>query len=136
MLNLFIASLANFDVTTWKYRIPKWFKNGTQSEEDGSGTKSDNFDFGNKVNLVCLKMRSSMMEREAQGLSPDGQFLLPVLSTFAKESPPKLENALTLIKSNAMSQSSTSRSGKQSVLLSEKAQSSIKVRPRSTKISL
>ena len=135
-LNLFIASLANYDVTLWKYRIPKWFKDRTQSEEKDSEQKCESFDFGRKVNLVCNEMRSSMMKREAQGLSPEGQFLLPILSTFAKESPPKLENALKLIKSNALSQPSSSRSGKQSVLLSEKAQSSIKVRTTNTKTSL
>jgi len=54
----------------------------------------------------------------------EGHFLLPILTTFAKEDPPKLEEALTLIKDNAVAKATLSDS-KKPPLFSEAAQSSI-----------
>ena len=69
-----------------------------------------------------------MLDAEKEGvittsgkIIKEGHFLLPILSTFAKESPPKLEEALSLIKNSASQVSKKSKS----VLLSEKVQSSI-----------
>ena len=78
-----------------------------------------------KVNKVCVKMREVMAGAERDDLSTSGSFLLPTLSTFAKESPPKLEEALTLIKNISPSKPST-YSKQKSALLSEHVQQSIK----------
>lgn len=124
-LNLFLASLQNFDITVWKYRIPRWLTFRDSEEERLESRMA--FDFETKVNQVCSKMRESMIQREAEGLAPKGQFLLPILSTFAKESPPNLQSALELIKSDAESVASTNVSKKsKSILLGDHAQSSIK----------
>ena len=130
-LNLFLASLQNYNVTEWKYKVPAWLcRKGhdeckTNSGDDTSGQPP--FDFSTKVNQVCSKMRSEMIQREEKGLSTEGQFLLPILSTFAKENPPQLQNALELIKQNAISKASAVQSSKKrSILLSDHAQSSIK----------
>ena len=50
--------------------------------------------------------------------------MLPILTTFAKEDPPKLEKALTLIKENAIAKSKQEAS-KKPPLFSDVAQSSI-----------
>mmetsp|Transcript_12116 Transcript_12116/g.18403 ORF Transcript_12116/g.18403 Transcript_12116/m.18403 type:complete len:1023 (+) Transcript_12116:1313-4381(+) len=122
-LNLFIASLANMDFTLWKYPVPKWFR---RRKIEGDPTDIDDplqFDFSTKVNKVCEKMRAAMIELEGSNEESGGQFLLPILSTFAKQEPPKLEDALTLVKNDAMNKPPSS--GTRSVLLSDKAQSSI-----------
>jgi elongator complex protein 1 len=123
-LNLFISCLHNWDTTKSKYSVSAWLPRLNQDEDDADG-----FDFAVKVNLVCSKLRSIMLRAEADGHTQggrpvgDGHFLLPVLSTFAKEDPPKLKEALTLIKENAISKHpATSR---KPPLFSERAQSSI-----------
>lgn len=122
-LNLFIACLQNVDVTQFRYRIPDWLE-----RRDCSIDKED-FDFGAKVNQVCKKLRTLMIEAENEGQTKGGKqvsaghFLLPVLSTFAKESPPKLEEALSLIKDNALAAHPSS--SRKPPLFGEKAQSSI-----------
>jgi len=115
-INLFLSSLIDVDTTLWKYPIPSWI----------GAEKS--LPLVDKVNKVCTKMRQVMLDAEKEGIITssgkiikEGHFLLPILSTFAKESPPKLEEALSLIKNSA---SQVSRKSK-SVLLSEKVQSSI-----------
>lgn len=123
-LNLFISCLQNWDSTNAQYRIPPWFH--LDAECDIEAKKL--FDFSTKVNQVCTKMRSVMLQAENDGFLQHGQavakghFLLPILSTFAKESPPKLEEALQLIKTNAGRSSSRS---KKPPLFSDTAQSSI-----------
>lgn len=89
-LNLFISYLQDVDFTATKYVAPSW---ATKTRE------TSDFNFDEKVNLVCTSMRASMLGSK-EGVQ---QFLLPILSTFAKQKPPKLEEALTLIMSETES---------------------------------
>ena len=116
-LNLFLACLQNLDITIWKYPIPKWL-----NDIDSAGMKNE-FNFATKVNGVCEKMRMAMIELESSGECDEGKYLLPILSTFAKQEPAKLEDALSLIKENAVKIPSTK--SMKSILLSDKVQSSI-----------
>ena len=118
-LNLFLSSLIDVDTTQWKYPVPSWIG------VDKSVPVVE------KVNKVCTKMRQVMLDSEKDGvvtssgkIVKEGHFLLPILSTFAKETPPKLEEALSLIKSNAPNDTSK-KSSRKSALLSENVQSSI-----------
>ena len=111
-LNLFISSLQNENVTQTKYPIPSWFK----SSDESTKSEKEKFDFNQKVNILCQTMRNVMME----STNAMEDFLLPILSTFAKENPPKLQDALTLIRDNT-----TSQSRSKNPLLSEKTQSAI-----------
>lgn len=110
------------DTTLWKYPVPTWIRRETI--ELRKTTESDS-----KVNRVCKKVREVMMNAEKEGTASsgiivkEGHYLLPILSTFAKEEPPKLEEALKLIKNNAPEGTIGKR--KKSPLLSEKVQSSI-----------
>ena len=123
-LNLFISCLQNWDSTSTQYRIPPWFN--LESEVDVESKKL--FDFSTKINQVCTRLRSVMIETAKNGqLSErravtEGHFLLPILSTFAKQTPPQLEDALLLIKENAERSANTS---KKPPLFSDAAQSSI-----------
>mmetsp|Transcript_9680 Transcript_9680/g.20514 ORF Transcript_9680/g.20514 Transcript_9680/m.20514 type:complete len:584 (+) Transcript_9680:1065-2816(+) len=65
-----------------------------------------------------------MIGIEKTGEKPSRYYLLPVLSTFAKENPPRLDEALSLIKDDAQ-KLNTGKSSK-NPLFSENAQSSIK----------
>jgi len=129
-LNLFISCLFDGDITEWKYRVPAWFHRSTNNDTEESWKKKDNFDFPTKVNQVCIKMREVMMQFESDGKTSTGtevngdHYLLPILSTFAKQSPPKLEDALSMIRRNALSKGSPCSDNK-SPLLGERAQSSI-----------
>ncbi|KAL7542565.1 hypothetical protein ACHAXR_012383 [Thalassiosira sp. AJA248-18] len=121
-INLFLSSLIDVDTTLWKYPLPSWIK----TAKDMHAPQSINL----KVNKVCKKVREVMTSAEKDGVTSsgkvikEGHFLLPILSTFAKESPPKLEEALSLIK-NSASRDSSKLSRKKSILLSEHVQSSI-----------
>jgi len=95
-LNLFIASLNNSDVKEWKYPIPRWFRRERISE-DTTSVDEISFDFTSKVNQVCSKLRSVMLSTSPSNDTKDEYYLLPILSTFAKEDPPKLDEALSLI---------------------------------------
>ena len=101
-LNLFISCLQDWDSTKERYPIPYWIKS-TQSDSE---MKSD-IDFSCKVNLVCGRIRSVMIAAQEAGHTKAGRtisedhFLLPILSSFAKENPPKLEDALLMIQHNA-----------------------------------
>jgi elongator complex protein 1 len=64
-----------------------------------------------------------MVEIERRGEKPEGHFLLPILSTFAKENPPRVDEALSLIKAKALEQHP--ESSKANPLFSDKAQNSI-----------
>lgn len=120
-INLFLSSLVDVDTTLWKYPVPSWIR-----AEKCAYTTSI-FEAESKINLVCRKMRQLMLDAEKAGRTSsgrcvkEGHFLLPVLSTFAKENPPKLEEALILI----VSRGSSSTLNQKSVLLSESVQSSI-----------
>lgn len=110
-LNLFIASLQNFDCTVHKLKILAWWMTGASVDN------AKPFDFTGKVSDVCMKLRANMMLAESEGRIGDrsiepGHFLLPILSTFAKEDPPKLDEALRLIKQRTLSPHTGSSSNK------------------------
>ena len=116
-INLFLSSLVDVDTTLWKYPVPSWIR--------ASATPNQRME--SKINLVCRKMRQVMLDAEKEGHTSCGRcikyghFLLPVISTFAKENPSKLEEALLLIVS-----SGSANQQKETVsLLSERVQSSI-----------
>lgn len=121
-LNLFISCLQDFDVTVTRYSVPAWF--------DQKGMVEKKPDAVQKVNRVCRVMRQHMLTTEQDGSTvggrqiSQGHYLLPILSTFAKENPPKLEEALLLIKQNALSAHPVT--SRKPPLFGEKAQSSIK----------
>ena len=100
-LNLFISHLQDVDFTAVKYIAPAYHRGGGEGgsvDKTSSAFKlSCNFNFEDKVNTVCKAMRLSMLETE-EGVE---FFLLPILSTFAKQKPPKLEEALSLIVSES-----------------------------------
>ena len=105
-INLFLASLVDLDTTVWKYPLPTWINADTSSRESSVQL------IETKVNAVCQKMRKVLLDTERDGVTltgkvvKEGHFLLPVLSTFAKENPPKVEEALSLIKSFTSNDSS------------------------------
>jgi len=121
-INLFISSLIDVD-STFKYPVPSWIRHGIPGATNAYGVDS-------KVNAVCGKMRDLMLAAEENGFASSGNavekghFLLPILSTFAKESPPKVEEALSLIKDSASSAKAKQSKGK-SILISDYVQSSI-----------
>ena len=125
-INLFLSSLIDIDTTLWKYPVPSWVK--TTNEVNRPLPQS--IEVEAKVNKVCVKMREVMLMAEKDGATQsgdmisEGHFLLPVLSTFAKEVPARLEEALTLIKINASKEPQRQRK-KTSILLSDHVQSSI-----------
>jgi elongator complex protein 1 len=122
-LNLFISSLQNWNSTSERYPVPRWIKKENQST-------CNDFDFTNKINLICESMRTAMLAAEAQGktisgkAAKDAYFLLPTLSTFAKQDPPQIEDALNLIKNNTERQRETLLKNK-AILFSDKAQNAI-----------
>ena len=118
-LNLFISTLQNYDVTQARFPVPTWFRDRVKQNE---GTQA--FDFSTKVNEICRKARSIMLDFEREGEKPSRYYLLPVLSTFAKENPPRLDEALSLIKDDALKENAIKMS--KNPLFSENAQSSIK----------
>ena len=124
-LNLFISSLQNWDSTMARYPVPMWLDKSLGNDSE----MSREFDFSCKVNKVCQKLRSIMIQAEDEGRTAGGRairrshFLLPILSTFAKEDPPQLEQALNLIKSNALA--SHGQGSRKPPLFSENAQHSI-----------
>mmetsp|Transcript_8937 Transcript_8937/g.12720 ORF Transcript_8937/g.12720 Transcript_8937/m.12720 type:complete len:981 (-) Transcript_8937:193-3135(-) len=125
LLNLFIASLANTDITQWKYIIPSWYK----KKQNNMSFEQTPFDFNTKVNQVCIKLREVMLDAEEND-GRERKFLQPILSTFAKEDPPKLESALSLILRNALfvegDVENFSRKKKKLLLLGDAAQNSIR----------
>ncbi|KAG7349815.1 IKI3 family protein [Nitzschia inconspicua] len=117
-LNLFISTLQNHDITGTRFPVPSWLR-----RDDSQVSGSASFDFSTKVNQVCSKAREVMMTMESTGEKPTRYYLLPVLSTFAKEDPPKLDEALRLIKCDALSQ--PVKSTTKNPLFAESAQHSI-----------
>ncbi len=119
-INLFLSSLVDVDTTLWKYPVPSWIRAETGAIATSNRTED-------KINAVCKKMRQVMLDAEKEGRTWSGRctekdhFLLPIITTLAKESPPKLEEALSLIVSSRSSNQRTQKSG----LLSERVQSSI-----------
>lgn len=106
-INLFLSSLIDVDTTLWKYPVPSWMKKRSQF---------DTRELESKVNKVCEKMRGLLMAEE-----DSSHYLLSILSTFAKENPPKLEEALSLIRSSAPQPTAQTN-----VLLSDTVQNAIK----------
>ncbi|KAL7546751.1 hypothetical protein ACHAWF_010084 [Thalassiosira exigua] len=121
-INLFLSSLIDVDTTLWKYPVPSWIR-PERGNDNALNQQS-------KVNGVCKKIRQVMLDAEREGvissgnIVKEGHFLLPILSTFAKETPPKLVEALCLIK-DSVSQTTPKKSKRKSVLLSDHVQSSI-----------
>ena len=95
-LNLFIANLRNDDVTLYKYPIPSW---SDAERSFWSDVQDEVGALNNKVNIICQTLRRTMLE---QNDTDGSKFHLPVLSTFAKEEPPRLEEALKLVQDNAV----------------------------------
>lgn len=127
-LNLFIAGLQNWNSTEQRYPIPHWLiKNGRNTSERESDRP---FDFTTKVNQVCSVLRAVMVQAELNLKTSGGRpvsewhYLLPILSTFAKEDPPRLGDALLMIKENSLKRHDPSKSNKPA-LFSETAQSAI-----------
>ncbi|KAL3788425.1 hypothetical protein ACHAWO_007380 [Cyclotella atomus] len=124
-INLFLSSLIDVDTTLWKYPVPSWLRMDHESRAPPQSIEVEA-----KVNRVCVKMREVMLAAEENGTTQSGKavtaghFLLPVLSTFAKEVPPRLEEALSLIKFSAAQVPQKQRK-KTSILLSDHVQSSI-----------
>lgn len=116
-LNLFISSLQNYDCTASRFRTPPWWK-PVPSSANGAW-----FDFGVKINVVCKVLRTLMLEAQNKGAVKSDHFLLPILSTFAKEVPPNLEDALRLIRADALSKQPSS--SKKPLLFTDHAQSAI-----------
>ena len=120
-LNLFIASLQDYDVSSFKYIVPAFGESGLAKITE---QKSD-FDFSKKINILCYELRVRMMNfdfndevcKEEKVSIDSSNYLLPILSTFAKENPAKLEDALNLIRDVA--------NDKKKSLMSEEIQSSI-----------
>lgn len=125
-INLFLSSLIDIDTTLWKYPVPSWLR----VETEAARAPPQSVEVAAKVNRVCVKMREVMLNAEKNRstqsgtIVTDGHFLLPILSTFAKEVPARLEEALILIKSSA-SQMQPKYGKKTSALLSDHVQSSI-----------
>ena len=117
-LNLFLSGLQDFDVTLSRFPVPSWLR-----QESKEGKDRSSFDFSTKVNQVCRKARSTMLYMEQAGAKPEGHFLLPVLSTFAKESPHKLDEALAMIKDRALEHHAPN--SKKLPLFADKAQNAI-----------
>jgi elongator complex protein 1 len=123
-LNLFISCLQNWNSTEERYKIPHWIQRTSTAENIET-----HFDFTTKVNQVCRKMRQALLSAEREGKTSggreilEGHFLLPILSTFAKEDPPQLHSALEMIRGNAMKKHLGP--SKKPPLFSDTAQSSI-----------
>ena len=119
-LNLFISCQQDFDVTQRRHPVPRWFLQSPDKQDIGES----------KVNQVCQKIRSVFLQaerdRQTAGGRPvaDGHFLLPILSTFAKENPPRLMEALSMIREKAIA--SHQENSNKHPLFSEIAQGSIK----------
>jgi elongator complex protein 1 len=124
-LNLFISSLQNYDSATQRFTIPLWLR----SIDGESSNTNQPFEFSEKVNVVCQEMRAAMSRLESgnESCDPcqvrDGHYLLPILTTFAKEDPPRLEEALSRIKTIALNRKSSVSA--KSPILSEEAQANI-----------
>mmetsp|Transcript_34330 Transcript_34330/g.39105 ORF Transcript_34330/g.39105 Transcript_34330/m.39105 type:complete len:1329 (+) Transcript_34330:71-4057(+) len=123
ILNFFIWNLQNIDVTTSRYKVPSWFKRTRGIDEMNA------LDIETKVNSVCLRLRELFIQAEGRGSTlggttvKEGYYLQPILSTFARESPPNLENALHWIRESAMKEVNVG--SKRAPLFSERTQISI-----------
>ena len=98
-LNLFVANLKNGDVTSYHYPVLVWLNVERTSRwgDDVSDNDQQSLDLSNKVNVVCGVLRWAMMTVENED-DCKHDLLLPILSTLAKEEPPKLEDALLLVR--------------------------------------
>jgi elongator complex protein 1 len=120
-LNLFVSTLHNSNVLRGRYQLPEL--NILKSFEPSG------FDEANKVNTVCNRFRFVLLDAEERGCTQgghpvtDGYYLLPILSTYAKEFPPKLEEALCMIRDKAIKQHD--QINKKNPMFSDKAQKAI-----------
>ena len=98
LLSLLISSLQPGDTTIFKYPMNKPTNVPNESWREMQLPSSDFFDGMNKVNIVCTSVRDALLTflNGVQGpLSANA--LNPALCTYAKQSPPLLVEALTLI---------------------------------------
>jgi elongator complex protein 1 len=111
-LTLFISALRDENVVATKYRPPAHHAFHRAKPEVEAVEGWDHVSGAGKVNLICRELRAVMMS-----MSTD-KYMLPMLTTFARESPPRLEDGLALIVEDANS--------KQLLLKSHHVQSNIK----------
>ncbi len=117
-LNLFLSGLQDWDITQSRFPVPTWLR-----RENLECKPRSTFDFSTKVNHICRKSRATMSQMEQSGEKIESYYLLPILSTFAKESPPKLDQALGMIKERALQQHPSD--SKKPPLFGDKAQNAI-----------
>jgi len=129
-LNLFVSSLQNWNSTEQRYPIPHWFVRQQQKLQHHRSSTGEPFDFASKVNLICGRLRAVMIQAERDSKTvggrpvTEGHFLLPILSTYAKEDPPKVGDALQMIKVDALARHNPAKSSRPA-LFSESAQGAI-----------
>lgn len=102
-LNLFISSLSNHDCTAAgaSCHDPEGAGDepaATSPQEEGEGDDVSAWFPLDKPNRICQLLRQAMTERLGVASA-----LRPILTTFARQSPPQLEEALLLIRQQCRS---------------------------------
>ena len=113
LLSLLISSLEPGDTTSFKY--PTYAPDGTLPGDvtwrERQLPSPDFYSGMKKVNIVCTAVRDSLLGflNSTQG-PPQLSALYPALCTYAKQSPPLLVEALSLIKTSSSTSTSSSSS--------------------------
>jgi IKI3 family len=113
LLSLLISSLEPGDTTSFKY--PTYAPDGTLPGDvtwrERQLPSPDFYSGMKKVNIVCTAVRDSLLGflNSTQG-PPQLSALYPALCTYAKQSPPLLVEALSLIKTSSSPSTSSSSS--------------------------
>ena len=132
LLSLLISSLEPGDTTSFKY--PTYAPDGTLPGDvtwrERQLPSPDFYSGLKKVNIVCTAVRDSLLGflNSTQG-PPQLSALYPALCTYAKQSPPLLVEALSLIKTSSSTSSSSSSSqdrGSEELLAVAKVPAAIK----------
>ena len=116
LLSLLISSLEPGDTTSFKY--PTYAPDGTLPGDvtwrERQLPSPDFYSGLKKVNIVCTAVRDSLLGflNSTQG-PPQLSALYPALCTYAKQSPPLLVEALSLIKTSSSTSTSSSSSSSQ-----------------------
>ena len=84
-LNLFISALNEDNVEAKRYPPPPWYPPRPQGEDEDLLQ-------GGKQNRVCELIRAGLVKKRGASAA-----LQPILSTYAKQDPPRYEEALQLI---------------------------------------
>jgi len=90
-LNLFISALKEEDTAAQRYPPPPWYHHH-DSDEEGGGKGVVVFHGVDKQNRVCELIREGLVKKRGWSSAQE-----PILSTYAKQDPPRLEEALDLI---------------------------------------